>query len=511
MDRWPGGLEVPPITNVFIISDEQSSGLKLTGVGKSLDTAIKGGKKPAPKPKTIIEPSPHLKAKTAASLGSLTAPFRIEVPNGSAIKNAASVPSRPSKGLHLAKDYKVQTVHNLAEVRPYISQKDPAFVFALGDQLKSFGFHGFPGEFKAIDGINYKIIGQSEGQFYLIANLARKTVPSDKTDFLEELFDRRTPVISGLNQELAESGGTLAQQGLRLKFSEVIASGGQGSAYKGSINDQAVVIKAVSEKDDIAREAFFMEHMAGSSHTAQVFGTFKGDDGSFYMVLESLPRSFEGLSFDQKTVNQLLAGLDEIHARGVAHQDIKPANILATEAGEPKFIDFGVSAKIKDPGYTEGSPQFMTRNGLRVNGLDRDILGMGLSLAKLRLGVEDLSTLPSEALKLRLTRELTALPETGKYQKILEWKEEIIKVNPGKANLYRIKEKRLSSQKFQELIINDLSKDVRSYPSMSDGVADYLILRDGADTLDEFIGSTIKGRYKSIAEVRSSANAAFTN
>ena len=45
---------------------------------------------------------------------------------------------------------------------------------------------------------------------------------------------------------------------------------------------------------------------------------------------------------------QLLEGLNYLHAHGVAHRDIKGANILVSQYNEVKLADFGASKKIED-------------------------------------------------------------------------------------------------------------------------------------------------------------------
>ena len=46
----------------------------------------------------------------------------------------------------------------------------------------------------------------------------------------------------------------------------------------------------------------------------------------------------------------LRAALDAVHAAGVLHRDVKPANVLFTPAGQPRLADFGVALTQRDPG-----------------------------------------------------------------------------------------------------------------------------------------------------------------
>ena len=50
---------------------------------------------------------------------------------------------------------------------------------------------------------------------------------------------------------------------------------------------------------------------------------------------------------------KVAAALAHAHAQGVLHRDVKPANILVRQNGEPVLTDFGLARQLADPGVTQ--------------------------------------------------------------------------------------------------------------------------------------------------------------
>ena len=71
------------------------------------------------------------------------------------------------------------------------------------------------------------------------------------------------------------------------------------------------------------------------------------------------------MSEDQIAVvtRETLKGLSYLHSVGIIHRDIKGANILLTNSGDIKLVDFGVSAELKHAGEKRntliGTPYWM--------------------------------------------------------------------------------------------------------------------------------------------------------
>ncbi len=98
---------------------------------------------------------------------------------------------------------------------------------------------------------------------------------------------------------------------------------------------------------------------------------------------------------------QLALALRAIHAAGVVHQDIKPANIILTRAGVVKVIDFGIAvftgapsegapsedALVRPP--VLGSPNYMSPERLLRRPADprSDLFSLGIVLYEMATGV----------------------------------------------------------------------------------------------------------------------------
>lgn len=64
-------------------------------------------------------------------------------------------------------------------------------------------------------------------------------------------------------------------------------------------------------------------------------------------------------------IEQVAAGLDYAHARGIVHRDVKPQNILVTREGLAKVVDFGIAkatgeSALTDAGLTIGTAHYIS-------------------------------------------------------------------------------------------------------------------------------------------------------
>ena len=87
----------------------------------------------------------------------------------------------------------------------------------------------------------------------------------------------------------------------------------------------------------------------------------------------------------------VLDALEAAHAAGVVHRDLKPSNILIDSAGRARVMDFGIAARLHDPGNLDqvvGTPGYMspeaTRGGLPTATMD--VFSAGVVLVELLSG-----------------------------------------------------------------------------------------------------------------------------
>jgi eukaryotic-like serine/threonine-protein kinase len=168
------------------------------------------------------------------------------------------------------------------------------------------------------------------------------------------------------------------------KILEKIGAGGQGTVYKAQDTklDRTVVIK-VLPPELTQKTANFRRFEREAQLCSQLdhpnictIYDFHNENGVFYIAMQFVPgknvrQLVSGRPLDLKSALsiavQVCDALAYTHSRGIIHRDIKAGNIMATDTGQVKILDFGL-AKLM-----ENEPLEQTR------GLDRtEITELGI-------------------------------------------------------------------------------------------------------------------------------------
>ncbi len=183
-----------------------------------------------------------------------------------------------------------------------------------------------------------------------------------------------------------------------------IGSGGFGVVFRGRQPelDRTVAIKLLTARPDpdnaerFLREQRAMGRLSGHPNIVTIYGVGTTDSGRPYIVMKYHRRNSLEVRIrtqgplrweDALEVGVKVAGaLETAHRMGMLHRDVKPANILLTDYGEPQLTDFGIArvagAFETTAGEVAGSPAFTAPEVLGGQAPTRsaDVYGLGATL-----------------------------------------------------------------------------------------------------------------------------------
>ena len=161
---------------------------------------------------------------------------------------------------------------------------------------------------------------------------------------------------------------------------EEIGRGGFGVVYRCNQRelDRTVAVKVLTadlEEDNrerFVREQVAMGKLSGHPHIVNIFQVGMTATGRPYIVMQYHPHgSLEAKIHDNGPIGwadalhigvKVAGALETAHRRKTLHRDVKPANILLTEYGEPQLTDFGIARVIGGfetaEGAVMGSPAY---------------------------------------------------------------------------------------------------------------------------------------------------------
>lgn len=192
-----------------------------------------------------------------------------------------------------------------------------------------------------------------------------------------------------------------------------IGAGGMGSVYMAehkAIRGNRVAIKVIKAemvneftRNLIRQEA---EMLAKLNHPNIVrFINYHVDaDGNIYLIMElavgqtlgQYISNVTGLIVEDRIYELFAPILDAVqyaHSKNIAHLDIKPANIIVTEDGTPKVLDFGIARILNSEnnggtGAIMGTPSYMSPEQVQGSEIDNrsDIYSLGVLLHEMLTG-----------------------------------------------------------------------------------------------------------------------------
>jgi serine/threonine protein kinase len=192
---------------------------------------------------------------------------------------------------------------------------------------------------------------------------------------------------------------------------EKVGEGGMGAVYRAVdlMLERDVAIKAIrpelaSEADVVERFRAEARMLARVSHTsiATIYAFF-AEGNELFLAMEFVrgeslsQRLHQGGPLPWERAVPLFAvaleGIEQAHRAGIVHRDLKPDNLMITETGAVKVMDFGIarlvgSGRLTRTGLVIGTLRYMAPEQIRGQEADRrtDIYALGTVLYEMVTG-----------------------------------------------------------------------------------------------------------------------------
>lgn len=220
----------------------------------------------------------------------------------------------------------------------------------------------------------------------------------------------------------------------RFELKRLLGEGAQASVWLGFDKrlERDVAVKlmhASAASDPITVDQWLREARSVSRLThPNIVPVFEADlhGGQPYLVFEYVPGPTLAQHLSERGALSavdasammvgMLDALEAAHAAGIVHRDLKPSNVLVDGSGRARVMDFGIAARVNDPGNLDevvGTPGYMspeaTRGGLPS--AQMDVFSAGVILVEMLSGHKLVAERDPFRAMSRIANEDLALPE----------------------------------------------------------------------------------------------------